>query len=186
MPPLPEKLEGEVLLKVDDHITTDHIIPGGAQILPLRSNIPEISKHTFEVLDPDFAGRACEKGGGFIVGGENYGQGSSREHAAIAPRYLGVKAVIVKSFARIHLANLVNFGILPLVFENQADYDAITQGDRLVLETRTLTEGAPTEVVNETTGRSIPVRTPVNEEDLQITLAGGRLSYIKSHRKNRH
>ncbi|MGC9490558.1 MAG: aconitate hydratase [Thermovirgaceae bacterium] len=186
MSPLPEKLEGEVLLKVEDHITTDHIIPGGSSILPLRSNIPEISKHTFEILDRTFADRALEKGGGFIIGGENYGQGSSREHAAIAPRYLGVTAIIVKSFARIHLANLVNFGILPLVFENPEDYDSISQGDRLSFETRALAEGSLVGIVNETRSRSISVRSPVTEEDLQIIRAGGRLSYIKSRRKNRH
>ncbi|MGC9372772.1 MAG: aconitate hydratase [Thermovirgaceae bacterium] len=189
MPPLPEKIKGEVLLKVEDNITTDHIIPGGAGILPLRSNIPEISKHTFEVLDRTFPDRALEKGGGFIIGGENYGQGSSREHAAIAPRYLGVTAVIAKSFARIHLANLVNFGILPLVFENAEDYGSIRQGDRLSFETHALAEGKLLEIMNESEGRSIPVRSPVTEKDLQIIRAGGRLSYIKRSKaaaKNRH
>ncbi len=124
--PLSKILKGEVILKVSDNITTDHIIPAGAKILPLRSNIPAISRYVFEIIDPDFPKRARKKKGGFIVGGENYGQGSSREHAALAPRYLGVKAVIVKSFARIHLANLINFGIVPLTFENPADYDKIT------------------------------------------------------------
>ena len=137
--PLPEfkslgtTLTGEVLLKVDDNITTDHIMPAGAKILPLRSNIPEISKYVFEAVDPGFPMRSLESGGGFIVGGENYGQGSSREHAALAPKYLGIKAVIVKSFARIHMANLVNFGIVPLTFENPDEYKVIDQGDHLEL-----------------------------------------------------
>ncbi len=127
-PGVPETLTGELLLKVGDNITTDHIMPAGAKVLPLRSNIPAISEYVFERVDPTFPARARAAGGGFIVGGANYGQGSSREHAALAPMYLGVKAVIVKSFARIHLANLINFGILPLTFANEADYDALTAG----------------------------------------------------------
>ncbi len=129
--PLADNLEGEVLLKVADNITTDHIMPAGAKILPLRSNIPKISEHVFVQVDPDFPTRAKQKGGGFILGGENYGQGSSREHAALAPMYLGVKAVITKSFARIHWNNLINFGILPLVLEDKAEYDRIDQSDKL-------------------------------------------------------
>ncbi len=183
MPPLPKKLEGEVLLKVDDNITTDHIIPGGARVLPLRSNIPEISKYTFEVLDENFAKKAQEKGGGFIVGGENYGQGSSREHAAIAPRYLGIKAVIAKNFARIHLANLVNFGILPLLFENALDYEKIDQGDQLAIDILRLGKDDSLTLENKTQRTSIPVRTPLTGKDIEIILAGGRLSYIKARGK---
>ncbi|MDI3279912.1 MAG: aconitate hydratase, partial [Bacillota bacterium] len=131
--PLPESLEGEVLLVVGDDITTDHILPGGSKVLPLRSNIPAIAEYTFSSLDPSFATRAKAAGGGFIVGGQNYGQGSSREHAALAPMYLGIKAVLASSFARIHRANLINFGILPLTFIDPADAGRIKQGDRLRL-----------------------------------------------------
>ena len=120
-------------LKVGDNITTDHIMPAGAKILPLRSNIPAISQHCFTVCDEAFPSRAKEMGQSIIVGGSNYGQGSSREHAALAPLYLGVKAVLVKSFARIHRANLINAGILPLTFVNEADYEKISQGDVLEL-----------------------------------------------------
>ena len=132
--PISVKLEGEVLLKVGDNISTDDILPGGSEIMALRSNIPEISKYTFVHVDKSFAQRALQRSGGFIVGGENYGQGSSREHAAMAPKYLGVKAIIAKSFARIHMANLTNFGILPLTFSDKNDYDAITQGDQLEIK----------------------------------------------------
>ena len=179
MKPLPARLKGDVLLKLGDNITTDHIMPAGANILPLRSNIPGISKHVFEVVDTTFPERALQQGGGILVGGANYGQGSSREHAALAPRYLGVRAVLVKSFARIHLANLVNFGILPLVFENENDYDAIEQGDSLVFDSATLSAAAAAILRNETRGMDIPVRTPVGAKDLEIIKAGGRLSYIK-------
>jgi len=185
MPPLQKKLEGEVLLKVEDNITTDHIIPGGARVLPLRSNIPEISKYTFEVLDENFAKNAQEKGGGFIVGGENYGQGSSREHAAIAPRYLGIKAVVAKSFARIHVANLVNFGILPLLFENASDYEKIEQGNVLSIDISHIDKDESLVLENKTRGTSIPVRTPLTGKDIEIILAGGRLSYIKA-RQTKH
>ena len=136
--PLPSSVDGEVLIKVGDNITTDHIMPAGAKILPLRSNIPAISEYVFSQVDEGFPGRAKEKNGGFIIGGENYGQGSSREHAALAPKYLGVKAVIVKSFARIHRANLVNFGILPLTFKDPSDYEIVVSklfhGFHLTLE----------------------------------------------------
>ncbi|HHX74793.1 MAG TPA: aconitate hydratase, partial [Firmicutes bacterium] len=128
---LPDTLQASVLLKVEDNITTDHIMPARAKILPLRSNIPAISAYVFSQIDPTFAERAKAAGSGVVVGGHNYGQGSSREHAALAPMYLGVKAVIAKSFARIHHANLVNFGILPLTFASEADYDKIGQGDKL-------------------------------------------------------
>lgn len=130
-PALPDVLEGEALIKLENNITTDHIMPAGAKILPLRSNVPEISKYVFEAVDKDFHKKALERKGGFIIAGDNYGQGSSREHAALAPKYLGVKAVIVKSFARIHLANLINFGIVPLTFKNPEDYNSIEVGDML-------------------------------------------------------
>ncbi|MEO3160476.1 aconitate hydratase, partial [Ruminococcus bicirculans (ex Wegman et al. 2014)] len=131
--PLDDSIDCQVSLKVGDNITTDHIMPAGAKILPLRSNIPAISQHCFTVCDEDFPRRAKNMGKSIIVGGSNYGQGSSREHAALAPLYLGIKAVLVKSFARIHRANLINAGILPLTFVNEADYDKINQGDEIVL-----------------------------------------------------
>ncbi len=131
--PLPETWRGEVWLKVGDNVTTDDILPAGSQILPLRSNLPAISQFAFTRLDPDFPHRVQGRGEGAVVGGENYGQGSSREHAALAPRYLGVRVKLVKSFARIHLANLINFGILPLTFENPGDYDLLSQGQTLEL-----------------------------------------------------
>ena len=120
--PLAEDFQASVLIKLGDHITTDDILPGGSEILPFRSNIPAISRYTFSRLDAGFAERALEAKGGVILGGENYGQGSSREHAALAPMFLGIRAVLAKSFARIHLNNLINYGILPLVFENPEDY----------------------------------------------------------------
>ena len=132
--PLLENLECKCSLKVSDNITTDHIMPAGAKILPLRSNIPAISEHCFTVCDENFPKRAKEMGQSIIVGGANYGQGSSREHAALAPLYLGVKAVLTKSFARIHRANLINAGILPLEFKNEADYNNISLGDELCIE----------------------------------------------------
>lgn len=180
--PLKEKIRGEVLIKVGDDITTDHILRGGAEVLPLRSNIPEISKYVFSVIDPDFYKRAKEKGGGFIVGGENYGQGSSREHAAIAPMYLGIKAVLAKSFSRIHLANLVNFGILPLVFENKEDYDKIDQGDVLEIDTSGI-DRFEVKVTNITKGIEIKVKPKLDERGVKIIKAGGVLPYIKNKRR---
>ena len=129
-----QDLAGQVLLKVGDNVTTDHIMPAGAKVLPLRSNIPAIAEYVFEKVDPSFATRAKMQGGGIVVGGSNYGQGSSREHAALAPMFLGVRAVIVKSFARIHRDNLINFGILPMVFANPEDYDDIGEKDELLIE----------------------------------------------------
>jgi len=183
--PLPKELSGEVLIKVGDNITTDHILPGGARILPLRSNIPAIAEYTFSVIDPAFAKRAKEKGGGFIVGGENYGQGSSREHAAIAPMYLGVKAVIVKSFARIHHANLVNFGILPLTFVNPEDYERIEQGDALRLLVRELSPGGILTLVNETKGEEVPVRVELDARGVELVRAGGILPYVREKQGGR-
>jgi aconitate hydratase len=179
--PMPSSLEGEVLLKVGDNITTDHIMPAGAKILPLRSNIPKISEFVYTFVDPDFVGRAKEKGGGFIVGGENYGQGSSREHAALAPMYLGLKMVLTKSFARIHLANLINFGILPLTFADPADYDKINQGDRLQLPmvSDILATGADLVVKNLSAGIDIPVTYSLTPRQVAIVRAGGLLNYTK-------
>ena len=176
-PPLPENLEGEVLIKLGDNITTDHIMPAGAKILPLRSNIPEISKHVFEAIDAGFHKKALEKGGGFIVGGENYGQGSSREHAALAPKYLGIKAVIVKTFARIHLANLINFGIVPLTFKNPEDYGKVDEGDAVVVEIGDLT--GEVSMKNISKGIEIPLEHALSAMDAEILKAGGKLPWIK-------
>lgn len=176
--PLPKKLAGEVLLKTGDNITTDDIVPGGSEIMSLRSNIPEISKYVFCHVDKSFAGRAIEKGGGFIVGGENYGQGSSREHAALAPRYLGVKAIVAKSFARIHMANLINFGILPLIFADKKDYDSIDMGDELELAVDELKEQL--NLVNKTKGTTIKVNLNLSAVEKEQILAGGKLALIKA------
>lgn len=179
--PLSEKLVGEVLLKVGDNITTDDILPAGARILPFRSNIPRISEFVFCRIDEEFAQRAQAKGGGIIVGGSNYGQGSSREHAALAPMNLGVVAILAKSFARIHRQNLINFGILPLTFAVEADYERIDQGDRLELpEVREhLEEGRPLVVRNVSKGIETPVRNDLTQRQRGILLAGGLLNQIK-------
>lgn len=179
--PFPSKLEGEVLLQVGDNITTDHIMPAGAKILPYRSNIPYLSQFCFEVCDPDFPRRAQQSdGSGIIVGGSNYGQGSSREHAALVPMYLGVRCVITKSFARIHAANLINAGILPLTFQNPEDYDAVAQGHRLTMEqVEQALRAGEGEVQNQTTGRSFPVRCDLTPRQQAIVLAGGLLNYTK-------
>lgn len=174
---MPDTLRGSVLLKTGDNITTDHIMPAGAKILPLRSNIPAISEHVFASVDPEFPKRAKEKGGGFVVGGANYGQGSSREHAALAPMYLGVKAVITKSFARIHLANLINFGILPLTFVNEKDYDNVAQGDELELAVAKL--DPPLVLKNKTKGTEYKVTHSLGDRDMAILKAGGALGYVK-------
>jgi aconitate hydratase len=177
-PPLPDTLGGEVLIKVGDNITTDHIMPAGAKILPLRSNIPAISKYVFELVDPDFPTRALEKGGGFIIGGENYGQGSSREHAALAPKYLGVKAVIVKSFARIHLANLINFGIVPLTFKDPVDYDSIGIGDNLGVVIGRLRDDV--RLRNLTKDTEIELTHALSQLDAEILKTGGKLPWVKA------
>jgi len=178
--PLPGEIKGEVLLKVGDNITTDHIMPAGASIMALRSNIPAISMHAFERVDATFAERALAAGGGIIVGGLNYGQGSSREHAALAPLYLGIKAVIVKSFARIHMQNLVNFGLLPLTFANEEDYDTIEPGDLLLLEdTRQSLAANTVQVRNLTRDKLYPVKHSLSDRQIEIMLAGGLLKYVK-------
>ena len=180
--PLDDSIDCQVSLKVGDNITTDHIMPAGAKILPLRSNIPAISQHCFTVCDEDFPRRAKNMGKSIIVGGSNYGQGSSREHAALAPLYLGIKAVLVKSFARIHRANLINAGILPLTFVNEADYDKINQGDEIVLADVRADVGADMSkltVVNKTTGVEIPVLCELTGRTKDIILAGGLLDYTR-------
>lgn len=182
---MPETLDGKTLLKVEDNITTDHIMPAGAKILPLRSNIPAISQYVFSGIDETFADRAKEAGGGFVVGGQNYGQGSSREHAALAPMYLGVKAVITKSFARIHKANLINFGILPLTFVNETDYDNIDQGDELVIENvkTQLLNTKELLVINKTNGTQFTVSHDLTDRQTAIIQAGGLLNYTKKLNK---
>lgn len=180
--PLLDTINAACSLKVGDNITTDHIMPAGAKILPLRSNIPAISKHCFAVCDEAFPDRALTLGKSIIVGGSNYGQGSSREHAALAPLYLGVKAVLVKSFARIHRANLINAGILPLTFVNEADYDKIGQGDELLLENvRQAVIDGKTELtlVNKTKNTEIPVLCELSGRTKDIILAGGLLDYTR-------
>jgi aconitate hydratase len=182
MPPI---VSGRVLIKVGDNITTDHIMPAGAKVLPLRSNIPKISEFVFSGVDPEFVKRALkakdEGVGGIIVGGGNYGQGSSREHAALAPMYLGVKFVLAKSFARIHRANLINFGIIPLGFTSEADYDAINPGDELVIkDTRdALQVGTRLTVENTTQGTTFDVEHGLSDRQIEIMQAGGLLNWIK-------
>ena len=178
--PLPEKLSGEVLLYLGDNITTDHIQPAG-KYLPLRSNVPEYArKATFVQVDPTFASRAealRDSGGyGFIVGGENYGQGSSREHAGLCPMFLGIKAVITTSFARIHLANLINFGILPLTFANPEDYGKIKQGDKVTMNTSDISSELLTLIVNG--GTEIKLKPAYSEKDIPMLKAGGALAMI--------
>ena len=181
--PMGEQIKGEVLIKVEDNITTDHIMPSTAALLPYRSNIPHLANYCLTPCDPDFPARAKQKGGGFIVGGANYGQGSSREHAALAPLYLGVKGVLAKSFARIHAANLINNGILPLVFENEADYDALSLGDALTVDNareqvRAAVSGAPV-VVSAPGGKKILTRLEISQRQADMLLAGGLLNATK-------
>ncbi|GMR04839.1 MAG: aconitate hydratase [Thermodesulfobacteriota bacterium] len=176
--PLGESLDGKVLIKLGDNITTDHITPAGTW-LKYRSNVPKYSESVFCAIDPDFHKKAKEAHGGFVIGGENYGQGSSREHAALCPMYLGIKAVIAKSFARIHKANLINFGILPLEFVNAADYDAIEEGDKLEFSNvkKELTSGDTVTIKNVTKGTEIKVRHGYSPVQTEMILAGGRLNY---------
>ena len=184
--PLPESIDGPVLLKVGDDISTDEIMPAGAEILPFRSNIPEISQFVFRVVDETYPDRALavkDQGGHLIVAGTNYGQGSSREHAAIAPRYLGLRAVLAKDFARIHQQNLVNFGILPLTFADPADYDAIEQGDRLVIPgiRDAIREGVELTVQNRDRAGSFLVRHELSERQIDLILTGSLISFFRSH-----
>lgn len=175
--PLAPVLDGEVLIKLGDGVSTDAILPAGPLTQHLRSNLPEIAEFTFHYEDKDFASRALEKKGGFIVGGENYGQGSSREHAALAPWQLGIKAVFAKSYARIHRANLVNVGIIPFV----CDTDAIDQGDRLRIDVSDLTGGLVLEDL--TKGKTVSVRHDLSERDLEIVRAGGLLAYTAARNR---
>jgi aconitate hydratase len=183
--PLEDSMEGSVILKVGDNITTDDILPAGAKVLPLRSNIPAISEHLFKQPDPDFAKRAKRLGGGFIVGGENYGQGSSREHAALAPMYLGIKAILTKSYARIHRSNLINFGILPLVFKDPEEFLRIQQGDQLrITNLRSgLQEEGLLKVEDLTQQGVFEVSHRLNSREKDILLAGGLLNYTRNRAK---
>ena len=180
--PLPENIECECILKVGDNITTDHIMPAGAKILPYRSNIPYLSDFCFAVCDEDFPKRAREKNGGIVIGGDNYGQGSSREHAALVPLYLGVKAVVAKSFARIHAANLINAGILPLTFENADDYDKVALGDKLSIKGIRDAVSGNKAIVLDTENGSFKLRADLSERDRDIILAGGLLEFTKGAR----
>jgi aconitate hydratase len=175
---LPGTVEAKVLLKVGDNITTDHILPAGAQITALRSNIPAISQYIFSRVDEGFVGRMKEHGKGIILGGENYGQGSSREHAALGPRHLGVKAVVVKSLARIHRANLVNFGILPLLLVDPSDYDKLEEGVDLTIPASEITPGGTVDMVAGN-GATVSVTNDLTEKELQIIQAGGLLNAVR-------
>jgi aconitate hydratase len=180
--PLEEELTGELLLVAGDNITTDHIMPAGASILPLRSNVPALSDYVLTRIDPTFPARARRAGGGFVVGGENWGQGSSREHAALVPMYLGIKAIIARSFARIHQANLVNFGILPLTFADERDYGRLKQGDvlRIAHVRELLAEHKLLVVANLSQGYDFPVRYDLSECQVRSILAGGLLNMIRA------
>ena len=177
--PVEDEIGAQLVLKVGDNITTDHIMPAGAKVLPYRSNIPKMSEFCFEVCDPDFPARAKAAGSGIILGGSNYGQGSSREHAALVPMYLGIRAVVTKSFARIHVANLINAGILPLTFENEADYDKFTQGDKLTISG--ILEGMDTGFVtmNNEAGAQARLHCDLTQRQKEILLAGGLLEYTR-------
>lgn len=177
---LKDKVVGKALIKVGDNITTDHIMPSNAKLLPFRSNIPYLSDYCLAPCNPEFPKRAKENGGGFIIGGSNYGQGSSREHAALAPLYLGIKAVLAKSFARIHMANLINNGIMPLVFSNAGDYDKIDEFDELVIENALagVEEGKIT-VKNITKNEEYPMNLVLSERQKEMILKGGLINSIK-------
>ena len=177
---LGDSIEGKVLIKVEDNITTDHIMPSNAKLLPFRSNIPYLSEFCFNTVDIEFPKRAKEYNGGFIIAGDNYGQGSSREHAALAPLYLGVKAVIAKSFARIHKANLINNGIIPMEFKEESDYNSIDLVDDLVIDNvkRSLETGT-VKVKNVTKGIEFEVTVNLTEKEIDVTNVGGRLNYVK-------
>lgn len=180
--PFADTLTAELVLKVGDNITTDHIMPAGSKILPYRSNIPKLAEFCFTVCDPTFPARARAAGDGIIVGGSNYGQGSSREHAALVPMYLGIRCVVAKSFARIHAANLINAGILPLTFENPADYDALQPGARLRIDgIRAGMAAGKLTLTDTAAGKSYSVVCSLTERQQAILLAGGLLNYTKEH-----
>ncbi|MBR7117393.1 MAG: aconitate hydratase [Clostridia bacterium] len=176
-------LSARLILKVGDNITTDHIMPAGAKILPYRSNVPKLSEFCFTVCDPEFPERALKEGGGIIIGGSNYGQGSSREHAALVPQYLGIKAVIAKSFARIHVANLINFGIIPMTFFSEDDYELFGEGDELYIEglRDAVTSKNTVTLINRTTGSSAALTLNLTARQREILLAGGTLNYTKAN-----
>ena len=182
--PLAAAIEKEVVIKVGDNITTDHIMPAGAKVLPYRSNIEKISEFVFRDVQEGFKAHCQKAGGGIIVAGENYGQGSSREHAALAPMYLGIKAVLAKSFARIHAANLVNFGIVPLLFDEAADYESIAEGDVLFLDFSALAPDAPVRVENRTKKTSFSTHHALSALDIEMLKAGGKLNYIKNKQQS--
>ena len=179
-----EDLDSKLILKVGDNITTDHIMPAGAKILPYRSNVPKLSEFCFTVCDKDFPERAKKEGGGVILGGHNYGQGSSREHAALVPLYLGVKAVISKSFARIHMANLINFGIAPITLKNEDDYDKLSEGDSIVIEgfKEAIAGKNEATLTVKSTGVKIPLVLSFSARQREILLAGGTLNYTKNQK----
>ena len=177
--PMPDSISADVVLKVGDNISTDHILPAGAKILPLRSNLPAISEHTFGAVDKDFVARAKSVKNGVIVGAENYGQGSSREHAALAPRYLGIKVVITKTFARIHLANLINFGIIPLTFDNVNDYELIKLADKIEFKDIKNIIKENKDLVITVNGKNIKLNYSFTERQKEILFAGGLLNWIK-------
>ena len=179
--PMDQTIDKKVVIKLPDNITTDHIAPAGAKVLPYRSNIEKLSTFVFENNKPHFDEVCKENNGGIIVAGENYGQGSSREHAALAPMYLGIKAVLAKSFARIHLANLVNFGLLPLVFDDKSDYDKIDEMDELKIENvDSLYNSFDLTIENVTKKETYKVHAPISKEDVEILMAGGALNYIRN------
>ncbi|MBP7552252.1 MAG: aconitate hydratase, partial [Spirochaetes bacterium] len=177
--PLPDSIEAKVIIKVGDNITTDHILPAGAKVLPYRSDIPKISEFAFGSIDPDFYKKALKEKSGVIIGGENYGQGSSREHAALAPKYLGITAVIAKSFARIHKANLINFGIIPMTFENIEDYNLINESDSIKMpsiKSDIQNSKTCTAYIND---KKITLNIDLSKRDIELLIDGGTLANIK-------
>jgi aconitate hydratase len=179
--PIPERIVGEILLKLGNNVSTDEILPGGNEVLPLRTNIPAISEFTFAYVDRTFPARAKASGGGFIVAGENYGQGSSREHAAIAPMYLGIRVVLAGSYARIHESNLVNFGLPPLRFADPKDIDRISQGDRLEITglRQALERSQPVLAKNLTRNHAYQLHHALSPRQVKMLLAGGLTHFLQ-------
>lgn len=182
---LQSTVKGKALIKVEDNITTDHIMPSNAKLLPYRSNVPYLAEYCLTPCDPEFPARAKANGGGFIIAGSNYGQGSSREHAALAPLQLGVKGVIAKSFARIHMANLINSGIIPMTFADEGDYDKIDLEDELMIEDaqQQIQSGDTLTVQNRTKGTQFTVRTTLSDRQIDMILAGGLINYTRLNAK---
>ncbi|MGE6258411.1 aconitate hydratase [Heyndrickxia sporothermodurans] len=187
MDEMPDKMELPILLKMGDNISTDEILAGGARVLPYRSNLPEISKFTFEIIDRTYYTRAKETGEHAVVGGFNYGQGSSREHAALAPRYLGLRVALVKDFARIHWQNLVNFGVLPITFINEEDYNSLEQGDVLELEgiRKKIAQGNELTISVKGKNKEMKVKHLLSERQIDIILAGGLINWVKKRQAER-